>query len=252
MLNFTGIIPARYHSKRLKGKPLLDIAGKSMIQRVYEQAQKALNHVFVATDDERIVQHVESFGGQAIMTSSCHVSGTDRCLEALDYINSIYPDLIDVIINIQGDEPLLAPAHIDDLKSCFRDPETQLATLVVSVHKPEDLENESEVFVTFDKNHYALYFSRSVIPYVVGLPKSAWLDRTSIYKHLGIYAYTTVALRRFANLAPTNLENIESLEQNRWLEHGHRIKIALTKYDTISVDTQEDLEKIRQIFYKVS
>lgn len=248
MPNFVAIIPARYNSKRLAGKPLLKIAGKSMLQRVYEQTKRALESVFVATDDQRIADHVTAFGGQAIMTASDHRSGTDRCLEALNQIRHLQAQPVDVIINIQGDEPLLVSAQIDTLKTCFKDPETQFATLVVPVTKPEDLTNRSEVFVTFDKHYNALYFSRAVIPYVADVPRAAWLKQTTFYKHLGFYAYKTETLREFADLPPSRLELIESLEQNRWLEHGGRIKIAVTEHDTIGVDTLEDLEKVRKLF----
>ena len=247
MPNFIAIIPARYNSKRLAGKPLLEIAGKSMLQRVYDQTKQALEAVFVATDDRRIADHVAAFGGTAIMTAADHQSGTDRCLEALDYIRKNYPCPVDVVINIQGDEPLLLPAQIETLKTCFSDPKTDFATLVVPVTKPEDLNNQSEVFVTFDKNYNALYFSRAVIPHVANVTPAAWLEHATFYKHLGFYAYKTATLREFATLSPSRLEQLESLEQNRWLENGRQIKVAVTEYDTVGVDTLEDLEKVREM-----
>lgn len=245
MPSFIAIIPARYHSRRLPGKPLLEIAGKSMLQRVYEQTKKSLDFVYIATDDQRIADHVTAFGGEVIMTSEDHQSGTDRCLEALTKIRVQHPQTVDVVINIQGDEPLLVPAQIDTLKTCFEDADTEFATLVVPVTKAEDLDNEGEVFVTFDKNYNALYFSRSVIPYILNLSKADWLEHTTFYKHLGFYAYTTAALAKFTKLPPSNLERLESLEQNRWLENGGKIKVAITKHDTIGIDTLDDLERVR-------
>ncbi len=247
MTNFIGIIPARYGSTRLKGKVLLDICGKSVIQRVYERSTQALSQVYVATDDERIAAHANSFGAEAIMTSTKHHSGTDRCLEALELISKTHPTPIDVVINIQGDEPLVIPEQIADLKKCFQDKKTDFATLAVAVTNTEDLENNSEVFVTFDIHYNALYFSRSIIPYVLGANRSEWMKKTTFYKHLGFYAYTKAALKKFASLPITHLEKIELLEQNRWVAHGNKIKIGITKYDTVGVDTIEDLEYVRKI-----
>lgn len=246
-MEFLGIIPARYGSTRLEGKPLVDIKGKPMIQWVYEKAKLALDHVVIATDDERILQVVEDFGGEVVMTSTTHTTGTNRCLEALKKTNKIYNTNVDVVINIQGDEPMLHPEQIKTLIQCFQDSETELATLVIPVTDPVDLDNESEVFVTFDKFRNALYFSRAVIPVVHGVERQHWMDHTSFFKHLGLYGYSAKALSEFANLPQSNLEQMERLEQNRWLEYGGKIKIGITEHQSIPVDTPEDLERIRKI-----
>jgi len=249
-MNFLGIIPARYGSTRLEGKPLADICGKPMIQHVYERASEALKYVYVATDDERIKQAVINFNGNVIMTSTEHNSGTDRCLEALIKIQEFSKKNYDVVINIQGDEPLLKPEQIQTLINCFNSPDTELATLVTKVTNEDDLFNKSEVFVTFDLNKRALYFSRAIIPELKDTDKSEWLKKTDFYKHVGIYAYTPDALKKFAQLPQTRLELTEGLEQNRWLENGYPIKIAITKHDSIPVDTPDDLDKIRKIICK--
>ena len=246
-MKFLGIIPARYASTRLEGKPLADINGKPMIQWVYEKARRALNDVYVATDDERIYTAVEAFGGKAVMTSENHTTGTNRCLEALQIISRQTGSAFDVVINIQGDEPMMDPAQIDILKSCFDDPETELATLVIPVEDASDLDNDSEVFVTFDKNMRALYFSRAVIPVVHTVPRSRWMQHATFYKHIGLYAYTAAALERFASLPQSTLEKLEKLEQLRWLENGGTIKIGITEHQSIPVDTPEDLERIRKM-----
>ncbi len=247
-MNFLGLIPARFGSTRLEGKPLVDIHGKPMIQRVYEQASKALEHVYVATDDERIEQVVKGFGGNVVMTSKNHSTGTNRCIEALDKVNAMGIQHFDAVVNIQGDEPLLEPSQLQELIACFNDGDSSFATLVTPVRRIDDLFNESEVFVTLDKNQNALYFSRSVIPFVRDTHKSKWLEKTTIYKHLGLYAYTGKALKEFATLSPGNLEELESLEQLRWLENGGSIKVGITVHDSIPVDTIDDLERVRDMF----
>ncbi len=245
-MNILGIIPARYGSTRLEGKPLLDICGKSMIQRVYEQAKKALDHVIVATDDRRIEKAVLDFGGNVIMTSNKHNTGTNRCLEAFEIFKTEAHLDVDVIVNIQGDEPLLATEQINLLTSCFNDNTTEMATLVIPV-KSEENPFEGGVFVVIDKFQNALYFSRSVIPFIRDADKNNWQQQHTFYKHVGMYAFKPNALREFANLPQTSLELAESLEQNRWLENGKKIKVAITKVETIAVDTLEDLEKVRSI-----
>ncbi|NJN25489.1 MAG: 3-deoxy-manno-octulosonate cytidylyltransferase [Cyclobacteriaceae bacterium] len=247
-MKFLGIIPARYGSTRLEGKPLADIKGKPMIQWVYEKVLTTLDHVYVATDDERIKSAVEAFGGLAVMTSEEHTTGTNRCLEAMDIICKELQTSFDVVINIQGDEPLVHPEQIEALKNCFKNPYTELATLVIPVTESIDLENESEVFVTFDKNMKALYFSRMVIPAVQGVAKKDWMQHATFYKHLGLYAYTAEALKEFATLPQSMLEKLERLEQNRWLENGGHITVGITKHQSIPVDTMEDLERIRTYF----
>jgi 3-deoxy-manno-octulosonate cytidylyltransferase (CMP-KDO synthetase) len=246
-MDFIGIIPARYGSTRLPGKPLLEIAGKTMIQWVYERAREAVDQLWVATDHPDIFSTVHGFGGQAVMTSEAHSTGSSRCLEAYEKIRDLGRAIPGTIINIQGDEPLLHPGQLEALKQCFRVPDTEFATLVVAVEEAEELENESEVFVTFDCHYRALYFSRSVIPAVRGAERSRWLEYGPYYKHLGIYAYNYEALRKFNSLPPTRLETLEGLEQNRWLEHGYPIRIGITGHHSIPVDTEEDLLKVRKL-----
>lgn len=245
-MNVLGIIPARYGSTRLEGKPLIDICGKPMIQHVYEQAKKALKYVLVATDDERIEKAVKEFGGKVVMTSSEHNTGTNRCLEAYEVFSSQSDVKFDVVMNIQGDEPLLEPDQIRSLEACFIDEETEMATLVIPVKEKEDL-FEGGVYVVLDKFNNALYFSRSVIPFVRDAEKSNWQNKHLFYKHVGMYAYTPKALREFAILHQTSLEIAESLEQNRWLENGKKIRVEITESETIAVDTFDDLKRVRKI-----
>lgn len=250
-MNILGIIPARYGSTRLEGKPLVDICGKPMIQRVYEQAKKVLTHVVVATDDVRIEIAVKEFGGEVVMTCTSHRTGTNRCLEAYEIVQESSSVTFDAVINIQGDEPLLEPEQVRCLVSCFDDPNTELATLVMPVSSEGDLFNDSEVFVVFDKNKKALYFSRSVIPHIRDIHKAHWLEHHTFYKHLGMYGFTTDSLKQFAALKQTKLELTESLEQNRWLENGGVIKIEITQHDSIPVDTIDDLKRVRRIIEKI-
>lgn len=245
-MNVIGIIPARYASTRFPGKPLAEIGGKPMIQRVYEQVSTCLDEVWVATDDTRIQDAVEQFGGKVVMTSDQHRSGTDRCLEAALKMN--VP--VDVIINIQGDEPFIQAEQIESLKRCFIDkPDTQLATLVKPFAKTdswETLSNPNSPKVVLNANGEAVYFSRSVIPYIRGAETEEWLQKTTFYKHIGIYAYRMEVLIAIAALPPSRLELAESLEQLRWIENGYRIQTAVTTVENLAVDTPEDLERIRQ------
>ena len=243
-MNFLGIIPARYNSQRFPGKPLAMIAGKPMIQWVYENSARALEEVYVATDDERIFKSVESFGGNVVMTSEEHRSGTDRCNEAFNVIKNgtgIHPD---VIVNIQGDEPFIDPEQINLLKSCFNDPETQIATLVRLIEKKEDIFDVNKPKVVFNKDNFALYFSRSVIPFIRGKEESSWLDVHNYYRHIGIYAYTAQSLGEITKLSASSLELAESLEQLRWLENGFKIKVEITPHDSMGIDTREDLNRV--------
>ena len=245
-LNFAGIIPARFASTRFPGKPLVDIGGKSMIQRVYEQVSKVLNDVYVATDDERIYDAVVAFGGKVIMTSDQHRSGTDRCYEAYTKL----PTEFDVIINIQGDEPFIQPSQIEALKMCFEDETTQIATLVKPIAVSETdslLFNPNSPKVVLDKNNCALYFSRSPIPYRRGAEEKDWASLHTYYKHIGIYAYRTQVLAEITSLEPSILEMAESLEQLRWLENGYKIKVGFTDVETVGIDTPEDLEKVKDL-----
>lgn len=246
-MNVLGIIPARYGSTRLEGKPLIDLCGKPMIQHVYEQTKKLLEHVVVATDDERIVKVVQDFGGDVVMTSKDHNTGTNRCLEAYRVFSKRKSLDFDVIVNIQGDEPLLDPEQIRLLISCFNDGVTEMATLVIPVKETDDTFADSGVFVVVDRLKNALYFSRSVIPFVRDSHKKEWTKAHTFYKHIGMYAFKPNSLIEFASLEQTTLEVAESLEQNRWLENGKKIKVAITESDSVGVDTEEDVEKVRKI-----
>lgn len=236
-----GVIPARFASTRFPGKPLVDIQGKSMIRRVYEQAQKAkgLDKVVVATDDERIAEELKSFGGEYIMTGAEHQSGTDRCAEVARQLPGF-----DVLINIQGDEPFINPAQIDLLVSCFTDPEVQLATLIKQIHTQAELFNHNLPKVVLNARKEAVYFSRQTIPYLRNTEKENWLQAHLFYKHIGIYGYTASVLQEITQLPPSSLEIAESLEQLRWVENGYAIQTRVTDIETIAIDTPEDLKKI--------
>lgn len=238
-----GIIPARWASTRFPGKPLADIQGKSMIRRVYEQAKKAasLASVVVATDDKRIFDHVMGFGGEAVLTSSAHNTGTSRCAEVA--LNSGTKPT-DAVINIQGDEPFIDPGQIDKLSSLFDDEEVQIATLIKEIKTGEELFNPNIVKVVTSAKNKALYFSREAIPFVRGADKQTWTDKTTFYKHIGIYGYRTSVLQQIADLPAGRLETAESLEQLRWLEYGYSIHTAVTDIENLAVDTPEDLNKI--------
>lgn len=245
-LRFVAIIPARYASTRFLGKPLVDIGGKTMIQRVYEQVSKALTDVYVATDDQRIFDAVIAFGGNAIMTSERHKSGTDRCYEAFSKLEEWF----DVVINVQGDEPFIQPEQIVEMQKCFDEPETQIATLAKKVTEEDGLEflnNPNHPKLVINKNNEALYFSRSVIPFTRGAESQNWISRHSYLKHVGIYAYRADVLRELTQLEQSPLEIAESLEQLRWLENGYRIKVGFTDVETIGIDTPEDLEKVKEM-----
>jgi 3-deoxy-manno-octulosonate cytidylyltransferase (CMP-KDO synthetase) len=244
---FTGIIPARYASSRFPGKPLTMIGNKPMIQRVYEQSLKSLTTVYVATDDKRIFDATIAFGGKAVMTSVKHQSGTDRCAEAIDIIMNETGTRIDVVINIQGDEPFIKPEQIDLLKSCFKDQEVKIATLVRKTSPGEDIDNPNHPKVILDKNSDAIYFSRSVIPYLRDVKRDEWAKKHKFYKHIGLYAFKTDTLRAITAMPKSSLEIAESLEQNRWLENGYKIKCTETGWESISIDTPEDLERIRPL-----
>jgi 3-deoxy-manno-octulosonate cytidylyltransferase (CMP-KDO synthetase) len=246
-LHVAGIIPARYASSRFPGKPLAMIGNKTMIQRVYDQALKSLSLVFVATDNNDIRDAVIKFGGKVIMTSPEHKSGTDRCSEAASVIESETGQKIDVVINIQGDEPFLKPEQIDLLVSCFGDDSVEIATLIRKVSPGEDIQNISQVKVVITVKGDAIYFSRAVIPFIRDVEIKEWTARHYYYKHLGIYAYRTETLRKITLLGRSSLEITESLEQNRWLENGFRIRTAVTDWESIGIDTPEDLERAKDI-----
>lgn len=239
-----GIIPARYGSKRLPGKPLAMIKGKTMIQRVYEQALKckSIDDLVVATDDVRIFSHVIDFGGKATMTSDIHHSGTDRCYEAACKLNVTNNN--DIIINIQGDEPYINPDQIRELIHCFRSGEADIATLVKKIKDTEEIFNTSKPKVVINNKKQALYFSRSPLPYLRDVATTLWVEQHAYFKHIGIYGFKFQALRKISSLPPSSLEIAEGLEQLRWLENGFVIQTEITQYESVSVDTLEDLEKL--------
>ncbi len=241
-MKFLGIIPARYASTRFPGKPLALLAGQPMIRRVYEQVSGLLDEVYVATDDLRIQEAVEAFGGKVILTSPDHKSGTDRCYEAYTRIGGEF----DVVVNIQGDEPFIHPSQIELLKQCYQDPATQIATLVKPFSEADGWEavcNPNAPKVVFSRNLRALYFSRSVIPYLRGQEPERWTELHTYYKHMGLYAYRAEVLREITSLPQSSLELAESLEQLRWLENGYVIRVGVTDKETIGIDTPEDLER---------
>ena len=238
-MKFIGLIPARYASTRFPGKPLALLAGKPVIQHVYEQAVKVLDAVYVATDDERIYNKVLEFGGKAVMTSTEHHSGTDRIEEALEKVGGDF----DVVVNIQGDEPFIAQSQIETLCHCFEDEVTQIATLGKPFECIKAVESPNSPKIVVDNRGYAMYFSRSVIPFVRGVEKQEWLKKYPFLKHLGIYAYRTEVLKAITRLPQSSLELAESLEQLRWLENGYRIKVGITNVETVGIDTPEDLQR---------
>lgn len=240
-MKILGIIPARYASTRFPGKPLVKINGKSMIQRVYEQAVKSVSlaEVIVATDDQRIADEVHRFGGRVVMTASTHMSGTDRCAEVAASVSGF-----DAVINIQGDEPYIDPAQIDLVASCFADKAVQIATLIKKIYTEGELFNENIPKVVLNTKQQAIYFSRQTIPFLRGRDKDQWLTANQFYKHIGIYGYTSQVLLAITNLRPSSLELSENLEQLRWIENGYKIQTKLTDIETVAIDTEEDLKRI--------
>lgn len=245
MMKSLAIIPARYASTRFPAKPLAMLGGKLIIERVYRQVQQAIDDVVVATDDERIMRAVESFGGRAVMTSTEHRSGTDRCYEALTKVGGSY----DIVINVQGDEPFIQPEQIRSLVACFVDPATDIATLV----KPftvedgiEALENPNSPKVVVSRDMKAIYFSRSVIPYMREVPREEWLSHHTYYKHIGMYSFRAKTLGEVTALPQSSLELSEKLEQLRWLENGYRIGVGITTIETIGIDTPDDLRRAEE------
>ena len=241
-MKFIGIIPARYASTRFPGKPLAMLGGRTVIQRVYEQAAAVLEEAYVATDDERIFKAVEEFGGRVVMTRQDHKSGTDRIEEAAEKIGT----QADVIINIQGDEPFIQKSQIETLKSLFENSETQIGTLGKKFESIEAATNPNSPKIVTDKNGFALYFSRSVIPYIRGKEQAEWLQYFPFLKHLGLYAYRRDVLRQITQLPQSPLELAESLEQLRWLENGYRIRVGLTDVETVGIDTPDDLRRAEE------
>lgn len=242
-MNFLAIIPARFASTRFPGKPLAILGGKTVIERVYTQAKGTFERAVVATDDERIEEAVKNFGGEVVMTSPNHKSGTDRCYEALRRVGE---EDYDVVVNIQGDEPFIQASQLETVKACFDDPVTDIATLV-KPFTPEDgidaVRNPNSPKVVLNQNMEAMYFSRSVIPYLRNKDQENWLNYHTFYKHIGLYAYKTRVLKQITSLPQSPLELAESLEQLRWLENGYTIKVGLTNVETIGIDTPADLER---------
>jgi 3-deoxy-manno-octulosonate cytidylyltransferase (CMP-KDO synthetase) len=241
---YIGIIPARYASTRFPGKPLILIQGKSMIRRVYEQAMKSLDTVYVATDDERICQAVKEFNGHAVMTSGNHRSGTDRCAEAVQLAELEQGQQFDVVLNIQGDEPFIKPHQLELLKDCFDDPQTRIATLVKCTENADEVFDPNRPKVVVGANQEALYFSRSPIPFVRGLQHEDWPRAAVFYLHIGLYGFLKSTLLEITQLPQSPLEQAESLEQLRWLENGYRITVRTTTYDSFGIDTPEDLKRL--------
>ncbi len=249
-MKVVAIIPARYGSSRFPAKPLATLGGKSVIERVYNQVSSVIDEVFVATDDERIKACVEAFGGRAIMTSPNHKSGTDRCYEA--YCKSGIE--ADIVLNVQGDEPFIAAEQIESIIECFAKEEIDIATLVkpfTAEDSLEALENPNSPKVVIDKESRALYFSRSVVPYLRGVDRQEWLKAHTFYKHIGMYAFRSQALREVTALPQSPLEIAESLEQLRWLESGYKIGVGMTTIETIGIDTPEDLQKAEEYLKKL-
>jgi len=238
-MTFTAIIPARYASTRFPGKPLAVLGGKTVIQRVYEQVKSVLSEVYVATDDERIFSCVEAFEGMAVMTRSDHQSGTDRIQEAVEKTGT----KADVIINVQGDEPFIQPSQIQTLMQLFDDPSTQIGTLGKPFESIVAVDNPNSPKIVTDIKGFALYFSRSVIPYIRGKERQEWLGAYPFMKHLGVYAYRKEVLAEVTKLPQSSLEKAESLEQLRWLQNGYRIRVGLTDVETVGIDTPEDLQR---------
>lgn len=241
-MKFIGIIPARYASTRFPGKPLALLGGKPVIQHVYEKVAAVLEAAYVATDDERIYDAVKSFGGQVVMTRTDHKSGTDRIEEAIEKIGGEW----DVVVNVQGDEPFVAKSQLDTICHCFDDPTTQIATLGKPFESMEAVQNPNSPKIVVDNMGFAMYFSRSVIPYVRGKEESSWLTHYPFLKHLGIYAYRKDVLRQVTQLPQSSLEIAESLEQLRWLQNGFKIKVGTTDVETVGIDTPQDLERAEE------
>lgn len=241
-MKFIGIIPARYASTRFPGKPLALLGGKPVIQHVYEKVAAVLEAAYVATDDERIYDVVKSFGGQVVMTRTDHKSGTDRIEEAIEKIGGEW----DVVVNVQGDEPFVAKSQLDTICHCFDDPTTQIATLGKPFESMKAVQNPNSPKIVVDNMGFAMYFSRSVIPYVRGKEKSSWLTHYPFLKHLGIYAYRKDVLRQVTQLPQSSLEIAESLEQLRWLQNGFKIKVGTTDVETVGIDTPQDLERAEE------
>ena len=236
------IIPARYSSTRFPGKPLALLAAKPVIQHVYEKVSQIIGETWVATDDERIFNKVKEFGGKAVMTRANHQSGTDRIQEAVSHIKTD----AEIIINIQGDEPFVQHSQINTLCKLFEDPDTQIGTIGKVFSDIEAVENPNSPKVIIDNHQFAMYFSRSPIPFIRGVEKNDWINHYPFLKHIGIYAYRKNVLEKITQLPQSSLEIAESLEQLRWLQNGYKIKVGFTDVETIGIDTPAELEKAEQ------
>ena len=246
-MKIIGIIPARYDSSRFPGKPLIDIAGQSMIQRVYQQAKHtlSLSEVIVATDDQRIYDHVKNFAGNVMMTSKTHQSGTDRCAEVAANLIGF-----DVAINIQGDEPFIDPQQIDLLASCFKQQDIEISTLIRRVATEEELFNENKPKVVLNRKGEAIYFSRQAVPFLRGTKPNEWLTKRPYYNHIGIYGYRIDILKQLTELPLSDLETMESLEQLRWIDNGYKIQTAISTHSNDAIDTPEDLEQVLKKYFQ--
>ena len=249
-MNYLCIIPARYNSTRLPGKPLVDIGGKTMIQRVYERAKTVFENVLVATDDKRIFAEVENFFGKVVMTGDYHQSGTDRCLEALNIFEKNSGKEFEVVINIQGDEPFIHSEQLELLKNCFGEKKAEIATLIKEISAESDYLNPNKPKVIINTDFQACYFSRAAIPYIREGCFEEVSKTVKFYKHIGVYGYRADILRKISNLKQSSLEITEKIEQNRWLENGYKIKVAVTKFESLAVDTHEDLVEIKNFMEK--
>lgn len=243
-LKIIGIIPARWGSTRFPGKPLAMINGKSMIQRVYEQVKKStrLTEVVIATDDDRIIKVAKEFEGKAVITGNHHRSGTERCAEVVEKYEA-QGNYFDIAINIQGDEPFINPLQIDQLASCFVDEEVEIATLIKKINSQEDLFNPNVVKAICNNRGDAIYFSREALPHLRNYEKKDWINHFNFYKHIGIYGYRTGVLMELIELSEGDLEKAESLEQLRWLENEYKITVRETEFESVAVDTPDDLSK---------
>lgn len=246
-MNVLILIPARYASTRFPGKPLAEIGGKPMIRHVVEKATAVAEDVFVATDDVRIFNCVVNFGGQAVMTSAAHRSGTDRCYEAFRQVVEQSGKQYDVVVNIQGDEPFILPEQVQSLIACFDDPEIEIATLARQFDHNADIFDPNKVKVVCSARQTALYFSRSAIPFCRGTDRENWGVSIPFYKHVGMYAYRPQVLKEITDLPQGELEKAESLEQLRWLENGYKIAVRLTDHESIGIDTPADLERANAV-----
>jgi 3-deoxy-manno-octulosonate cytidylyltransferase (CMP-KDO synthetase) len=238
------IIPARWASTRFPGKPLVDIGGKTMIQRVYEQVQQCplIDKIVVATDHTGIMEHVAAFGGEALMTAADHVSGTDRCAEVARQVSAAT-----IILNVQGDEPFVQPEQLTLLIETLSAAACPIATLGKKITDSEAIFNPNIVKIVPSQQGQALYFSRHPIPYVRGTEQAYWVEKAVFYKHIGLYAFQAEALQAISRLSPTPLEIAESLEQLRWMDYGYGIAVGITDLETIGIDTPDDLKKISHL-----